>query len=394
VVNSSTVLLKNEETPMRVLIIGGGIGGLAAAIALRNAGHEVHVFERAPALKEVGAGIALWANAIKALDKLGVGAMIRTISLPDLNGGIRTAHGSLLAGAATGELEQRFGAPTLVMHRADLLNTLLMAFDRDLVYLNAECVGYHADQHCVTAQFADGRQMDGDVLIGADGIRSAIRAQMLPDARPRYAGYTAWRAVATFDHAKAGDKWGESWGRGARFGIAPLKNGQVYWFAVLNTPEGTHDEPTQGKQKLLSVFGAWHKPVGALIEAADDAAILRNDIYDLAPLPKWTENRVALLGDAAHATTPNLGQGACQALEDAVVLGQCLTSHADIAHALGNYESQRMTRANRVVALSRQIGAVGQWESPLACWLRDLGMRLMPAELRMKQLGTIIGYEV
>jgi len=379
---------------MRALVIGGGIGGLATAIALLNAGHEVHVFERAPEIKEVGAGIALWANAIKALDKLGVGRSVRSISLPDLNGGIRASNGALLSGASTSELEQRFGAPTLVMHRADLLNTLFSAIDRDLIYLNIQCVGYEADERCVTAHFADGRQMDADVLIGADGIRSAVRGQMFPEARPQYAGYTAWRAAVNFEHKKVGDKWGETWGRGARFGIAPLKNGQVYWFATQNVAEGEKDPPGQVKQRLKDIFAGWHEPIEALIDAADESTILRNDLYDLAPLPRWTDGRVALLGDAAHATTPNLGQGACQALEDAVMLGRCLTLEANVVTALREYESKRMARANMIVARSRQIGAVGQWENPLACTLRNTLLRLMPASMRMKQLEEVVGHEV
>src|SRR5262249_16464657 len=150
---------------------------------------------------------------------------------------------------------------------------------------------------------------------------------------PIYAGYTAWRAVASFDHIAVGDMWGESWGRGVRLGIAPLRNDQVYWFATKNAPESEKDVAGQVKPELLRLFGDWHAPIRALIEATDESKILRNDIYDLEPLPRWTDGRVALLGDAAHATTPNMGQGACQALEDAVVLGQCLRPDVDVVTA-------------------------------------------------------------
>jgi FAD-dependent urate hydroxylase len=379
---------------MRALVIGGGIGGLAAAIALTHSGVETYVFERAPELKEVGAGITLWANAVKALDKLGVGTLIRNIGLPDLNGGIHRSDGLLLSGAATGELEKRFGAPTLVMNRTELLNTLMNAFDRDMVYLDTSCVGYQSDDKCVTALFADGRQMDADVLIAADGVRSAVRAQMFPEAHAKYAGYTAWRAVVPFDHTRVGDKWGESWGHGTRFGIAPLKNDHVYWFATKNAPEGEKDVAGQLKRQLLALFGDWHEPIRALIEVTDETKILRNDIYDVEPLARWTDGRVALLGDAAHAATPNLGQGACQALEDAVVLGQCLKPDVNVVTALREYEGRRLKRANQVVLRSRQIGVVGQWENPLACTLRDTAVRLLPQSMRIKQLSDIIGYEV
>src|SRR5262249_45679107 len=158
--------------------------------------------------------------------------------------------------------------------------------------------------------------------------------------------------------------------------------------------EGGQDTAGQVKRQLLGVFGDWHEPIKELIEATDESKILRNDIYDIDPLPRWTDGRAALLGDAAHATTPNLGQGACQAIEDAVVLGKCLRADSNVVTALREYEARRIKRANMVVMRSRQIGVVGQWENPLACTLRDTAMRLMPQSMRINQLGSIIGYEV
>lgn len=374
----------------KVIVIGGGIGGLAAAIGLQQIGIDVEVYERADELREVGAGISLWANAIKALDKLGVGAAIRAISSPEVQGGIRSADGNLLMSASSAELRERFGEVGIVMHRAELLATLLEACGAERVRLGAPCVAFEQDREGVTARFADGRLVRGDLLIGADGINSVVRAQLHGQQPPTYAGYTGWRAVLEFDHRQL--KPGETWGRGARFGQIPMDKGRLYWFATRNAPAGQHS-PDGEKAELRRIFRAWHAPIPAIIEATDEAAILRNDILDRPALSRWGERRVTLLGDSAHAMTPNLGQGACQAIEDAVVLANHLRASGDTVAALRAYEAQRIPRTTWLVNQSRKIGRIGQWENPLAVSLRAMVVRLA-APLQAKQMERIIGYEV
>lgn len=376
---------------MKTIIVGAGIGGLAAAIGLRRAGIAVAVYEQAARLGEVGAGITLWPNAVKALRQLGLGEAIRAIGVLEGQGGIRTAGGRLLASGAARDLEREFGAPTLAMHRADLHATLLGALGGDYVRLGARCLGFEQGAQGVTVRFADGSSDAADLLVGADGLRSAVRAQLHGPQPPRYAGYTAWRAVVPFEHAQLLP--GESWGAGARFGQVPLGDGRVYWFATKNTPPGGRSAAGE-RAELLRLFGGWHAPIPALIAATPEADILRHDLFDRPPLGRWGAGRVTLLGDAAHPMTPNLGQGACQAIEDAVVLTKRLVAGGDPTAALRAYEADRQPRTAQIMRQSRQIGAVGQWQGPLSVAARNLLMRALGPRLQARQLAAVIGYEV
>jgi len=289
----------------------------------------------------------------------------------------------------------RFGSPPLIVHRAQFQAALTDALGRDHLVLGARLASITVGGDGAAARFADGRVVRGDLLVGADGIRSTVRQQLVPAIAPRYAGYTAWRAIVPFDHARV-PRWGESWGRGARFGVAPVGRDRVYLFATANAPAGGDRvaTPEGRKADLLARFGDWHDPIPALLAATEPAAILRNDIEDLPPLPAWGTGPVTLLGDAAHAMTPNLGQGACQALEDAAVLGACLGDGGDPVLALRRYEAVRRPRTVAIQRRSRQIGVVGQWANPLACVLRDRMLRLLPEEGRLRQLDPILGYQV
>lgn len=373
----------------RILIIGGGIGGLATAIALRNVGYEVAVFERVAQPREVGAGLSLWANAVKALKQLGLGEMLKAISIPEVQGSIRTWNGTVLTTTSTQELEKALGEPNLIFHRAELHAALLQALPADVVQLGKACTGFQQDANGVTAHFADGDQVRGAALIGADGLHSVVRAQLHGAQPPTYAGYTAWRAVIPFPLERLLP--GETWGAGARFGQVPMSGNRVYWFAAQTAPEGAHS-PDGEKAELLRICRGWHAPIEALIEATPEAAILRNDIYDRPPLSRWGEQRVTLLGDAAHPMTPNLGQGACQALEDAVVLARCLRNQADVVAALRAYEVQRIPRTSYIVQQSRRVGVIGQWQQPVAVWLRNFLVKNLLARIQTQQIIRLVGY--
>lgn len=378
----------------KALIIGAGIGGLTTAVALQKAGFAVDVYERAPQLNAVGAGISLWPNAIKALDQLGIGSHIRTMGMTEGSGGIHNAKGQTLFSTDVHVAEARFGAPTIVIHRANLSQIVQDAYTGGL-HLGKQFVGYVEDATGVTARFTDGTTANGDLLICADGIHSVLRQQWFPTSHPLYAGYTAWRGVVKFDHAQVGKLWGESIGRGDRFGLAPLSEGQIYWYASQNLPEKTKIATAQLHPHLLKIFGDWSAPIPAVIQATPSETILQNDIYDIAPLPEWVRGRVALLGDSAHAMTPNMGQGGCQAIEDAVVLSKCLQKYeGNIEAGLLAYQSQRLPHANKVAQNSRRIGQVLAQSNPLVCALRDLAFRLMPAEVQMRNLEAIVAHEV
>jgi 2-polyprenyl-6-methoxyphenol hydroxylase-like FAD-dependent oxidoreductase len=379
---------------MRVLVVGGGIGGLAAALALRQAGIDVAVFERAGAYREVGAGLTLWPNALHALQALGLRSQLDALAVPQLSGGIRTWRGDVLLQTSIDEVKRRFGAPPVAVHRAELLAMLNDALEPTMVQLNSPLTRFTQDDHGVVATFADGRTERADVLIGADGLHSVVRAQLFGRSKPRYAGYSAWRAVVPYDtHRLPAGMIGETWGCGARFGIVPMSGNRVYWFGTINAPEGQRNGMGGHKREVMELFGGWHAPIRDLVSATDDAVILRNDIYDRPPLRHWTVGRITLLGDAAHPMTPNLGQGACQAIEDAVVLARCLRAGMNPAAGLRMYERARFKRTSAIVQQSRQIGQVGQWSHVAACRARDALMRMTPSIVQMRQLAWILNYQ-
>jgi 2-polyprenyl-6-methoxyphenol hydroxylase-like FAD-dependent oxidoreductase len=258
------------------------------------------------------------------------------------------------------------------------------------IELGFDAVEYSQDADRVRLKSRDGREREGSLLVGADGLRSAVREQMVRDGAPKYAGYTSWRGVTPpCDLAEPG-RVVESWGRGQRFGIVPIAGRRVYWFATANAPAGERDP---GKAALLDRFREFHAPVSALIEATDEEALLRADIYDRDPIDRWTEGRVVLLGDAAHPMAPNLGQGGCQAMEDALALARALAKQIDHRAAFAEYERERIGRANDFVRWSRSFGRAGQLESAPARWLRDLALRATPKGMMERSMRKTFEFD-
>jgi 2-polyprenyl-6-methoxyphenol hydroxylase-like FAD-dependent oxidoreductase len=377
----------------KAVVIGGGIGGLTAAISLRRAGVEAVVFERSPELREVGAGIALWANATKALRKLGLYEAVRDRAA-EIGGETRTWLGRRLFAIPAEAMRSRFGEANLVMHRADLQAALLAAQPDDAVRLGANLESFSQDGEAVVAHFSEGREETADFLVGADGLRSTVRARLLDDGPPRYAGFTAWRGIAEGVEGLVPDGVGLNlWGRGMEFGLISIGRGRAYWYLTKNVPEGGAEAPCGRKEEVLGHLRGWYGAARAAVEATEDASILRNDIFDREPVWRWGEGRATLLGDAAHPMTPNLGQGACQAIEDAVVLGASVRGTRSAA-SLRSYEARRIQRTGVVVRASRSMARVLQIEAPLLCGVRDAVVRRMPGGVRMGRLDPIVGYEV
>ncbi|TMC45245.1 MAG: FAD-dependent oxidoreductase [Chloroflexi bacterium] len=361
-----------EKYSLHVSIIGGGIGGLATASALQRQGIQVTLFERNPELREIGAGLTLWANGVQMLRQLGLADALAAVSAALTHFECWSWRGKRLGSMRLDTIERRVGAPSIGIHRADLLRLLAGEVSRESVHVNAHCVGFRQEQGHVISHFADGQQHQADLLVGADGLYSVIREQLLGQQPPRYSGYTCWRGVAVFEerHVSPGIS-SETWGRGRRFGMLPIGNGRVFWYATYNCPAGGQDQAGERKSRLSQLFGGWREPIEQLIEATDEGAILRNDILDRRPVRHWGSGRVTLLGDAAHPPTPNLGQGACQALEDALVLAGCLADQREPVAALHAYEARRMKRSAAIIKQSSLFGKIGQWEHPLLCALRD-----------------------
>jgi len=378
--------------------VGAGIGGLSAAIALQRRGIEAVIFERTSELKEIGAGIAIAANAMKALDSLGLADVVKHIGAEPQFYEIRSWRGEMLSKVSVSEQREKLGATSVAVHRADLQAALLqgLAEAGGKVHLGKECVGFEETEGYVRASFASGREERGDLLVGADGLNSTVRERLLADGPPRYAGYTAWRAVVTPQREFVPHGALESWGRGKRFLFTRIGRGRVYWAAAKNAPQGTEGR-TAGSRKdpMLGTFRGWHEPTEELIGVTDERAIVHTGIYDRDPLKeRWGKGRISLLGDAAHPMTPDLGQGACQAIEDAVVLAKCLSEESDPASALRHYEAHRTRRVAVIVRRSRRLGRVAQLKNPLLCQLRDVLLKKTPDRVPQRQAEEIVAYEV
>ncbi|GAA4507099.1 FAD-dependent monooxygenase [Actinoallomurus oryzae] len=371
------------------IIAGGGIGGLAAAVALGRRGWRVEVLERAPAIGEVGAGLSLWPNGVRALDALGLGERVRESAMPETEGGVRDRSGRWLVRSDTAELERRYG-PVVMIHRARLLDLLREAIPPGALRLGAEVSGVRDDGTRVEVTHGAGVSRAA-LLVGADGLRSAVRRCVWPEAPgPRYAGYTAWRLVVDPPEGRP-DTGGETWGRGERVGVVPLAGGGIYLFAVANAPEGARS-PDGEPAELRRRFGGWHDPIPALLDAVSEEAVLRSDIYDLPPLKSYVNGRVALLGDAAHAMTPDQGQGANQALEDAVTLAALLDADPAVPSALAAYDRERRPRTQTIARRSRSTGVVAQWSSAPAVAVRNRLLRLVPPGAVLRALGPVLNW--
>jgi 2-polyprenyl-6-methoxyphenol hydroxylase-like FAD-dependent oxidoreductase len=369
---------------MRILVVGGGIGGLAAAIAIRQADQDVLVVERAQALAAVGAGIALSPNAMAALERLGLADELRRRGHAPARALGLNRRGQVLVEIPYAKR----GWEMLGVHRADLQEALLGALPPESVRLGRACTGFERRDGRVRVELEGGGWEESDVLVGADGLRSVVRRGLLGDSELRYSGYVAWRAVTERLPTVPEDRFSESWGPGARFGLIPIGGGRLYWFTAEDAPEGAA-VPDAPLEDIRRRFADWHDPIPAVVDATDESTLSRTFVYDRPPVKQWGEGRVTLLGDAAHPMTPNLGQGAAQALEDAVVLGRELGRDGDPADALRRYELRRRRRANASVKQSFQAGRLAHISTPRACAVRDLVLRALPNRLTAAQQARL-----
>lgn len=378
---------------MKVIIIGGGIGGLSAAIALARVGVETGVYEQADRLREVGAGLTLWSNASKALGELGAAGGLLAIGSAVARFEVRSWRGDVLTVMPFALWERRLGAPVnICVPRGAFLEQLAGLIDPEKIHCGVKCVGFDEEDAGITVRFANGRKERADILVGADGLSSVVRAQLHGESKPRYAGYTCWRALARFEHERLPSGMAfEASGPGKRFSIHHCGHGQVFWYATKNATQGRADTPGGRKAEVLECFRDWFSPIPELIKATQDA-ILRNDIVDRTPLRSWGRGRVTLLGDAAQPMTPNLGQGACQALEDAVTLAHCFEHRDDVAEILRSYENLRKGRTTAITNQSLRVGIMGQLQNPVARKLRDTVTRFTPHAISLRFMESILRY--
>jgi 2-polyprenyl-6-methoxyphenol hydroxylase-like FAD-dependent oxidoreductase len=373
-----------------MIIAGGGIGGMTAALALQRAGLEITIFERAPAFAEVGAGMSLWPNATHVLRALGMldDVLARGESVTQFN--LHRPDGKTISTIPM----DGFATPAVCIHRADLHQALHQSLQSVRLEPNQVIQSFSQRSGRVTARLASGLEATADGLIGADGINSAIRAQIHGSARPIYRGYCIWRGIAPDTGWWVRGHISETWGAGQRFGILPMGQGRICWYATRNGPPSQPDAPEGRKAEIQELFEDWHQPIPELIAATPPASIMKNDAHDRNPLRQWGEGCVTLLGDAAHPITPNVGQGACMAIEDAAALAKLLPQATDITAAFRAYERMRRARTAYVARQSRRIGAIGQWENPWIVKGRNFITRLVLSCSPNEQLNAVYAYKI
>ncbi|MFI7679496.1 FAD-dependent monooxygenase [Actinophytocola sp. NPDC049390] len=377
----------------KAIVIGAGIGGMTAANALQRTGWQVKVYEQAPEIGPVGAGVGIAPNAVKALDRLGLGEGLREHGRRQDALEIRTRSGRRLTRLPGTDIEDRYDAPFYALHRAELHHVLARRLNPDTLHTGhrATTITTDADTATVTFQTTAGTVSEtADLVVAADGVNSHLRATLFPDyPGPTYAGYTVWRGLVPNSRSVPAILT-ETWGKGARFGIATLGGGQTYWFACENMTE--HAKPEHGLDMLAQRFQHWHEPIPELIAATPEDTLLRHDVYYLhARLPSFVRGRVALLGDAAHAVTPDIGQGACLAIEDAVVLASAVDD-SGVDEGLRVYDAARRPRTERMARFSGRLANLLQTSNRATIAIRDTISLAVPASLLTRAAGAAFAW--
>jgi salicylate hydroxylase len=364
----------------RVAIIGGGIGGATAGCALAQAGLEVSVYEAAPELKEIGAGVALHPNAMRVLRMIGVEDAVRKVAgrseyLVTCDG----KTGRTISKISRARQAATYGLAGATVHRADLLDVIADTLPPGSVTLGKRCATVESHDDTAVARFEDGTEIEADVIIGADGIHSRVRAALFGPDDPRFTGKICYRSVVPMDAiagAKPSTDNAQWLGPHGTIVLYPLRGNQLVNVVAHYDDEHYRHESWINecdREEVLDRYAGWHESLGRVFAAGD--TWYKWALYDRDPIPRWTQGRITILGDAAHPMLPYLGQGACQAIEDGAVLATALRAEPENPQrALERYESTRRPRASRVVLAARERGASNHLSSPLAALKRDLGI--------------------
>jgi 2-polyprenyl-6-methoxyphenol hydroxylase-like FAD-dependent oxidoreductase len=369
----------------RIAVVGAGIAGLATAVALQRRGFDVTVIEEREHTSS-GAGISIWPNALAALDEIALGDAVRDAGGRVTAGAMRWRDGTWLRRPHPDRVVKALGEPLVVVQRAVLTEVLTGGLRPGTVRQGVAVTNVAETPAGVRLDLAGGEIIHADAVVGADGTRSAIARRINGPLPDRYAGYTAWRGVAAF--AIDPDLAGETMGPGVEFGHVPMGPDHTYWFATERAAEGS--TATEGELTYLRrKYSSWAEPMPDLLAATDPAAILRHDIYDRSPAKVWARGRVVLVGDAAHAMRPHLGQGGCQGLEDAAILAAFADGADDLASAFARFEAFRKPRVSPLIRESAMFGRIVNLRPAALSGAASLATALVPEAVLTRHLAGI-----
>lgn len=373
----------------KALIIGGGIGGVTTALALARKGIDAQVYESAPELKPLGKGIWVPANALQVLQRLGLSDAVARAGWQLERIQLRTTK-ALLQDFDLNRLQERFGHTNISIHRAELLRVLVEALPPGTLHLNSRFVGFTQDAQGVTARFHDGSEARGDILVGADGIRSLVREQLFPGVPLRYSGQTCYRGIAELElPAEIARTCWEVWGGDYRFGFSAIGQRQAYWFAPVTAPANSPMPEGSLSAWLTKQYAHFPAPIPDILRHTPDSEIIRTDLYDFAPIDSWCQGRVVLIGDAAHAMTPNLGQGGAQAVEDAYALAEKLAACPRPEQAFQEFQTLRMPKVRWIVKTAWRFGKMAHARNRLLQAVRNTVMKWTPQRLNDRLMARV-----
>lgn len=367
-----------------VTIIGAGIGGLTTALTLKQRGLNVALYESSAEIKPVGAGILIAHNAMQVFQKLGIQDAIAKAGNSISHIKITDAQLNDISSVDLTPYEIKYGVRNIAIHRGELQKILANEIGYDKINLSKRLTKIEQNE-LFQLTFEDHSTLESKVVIGADGIHSVVRNQLFKKSTLRKANQKCWRGICEIElPEKYHNEVIEAWGKGKRFGFVKISTKKVYWFAVVNSKN-----VKTADVDLAAMFKEFHSDILDLILATNKDQIIANDIIDLNPIDKWQNKNICLIGDAAHATTPNMGQGACQAIEDAYVLGKLLDEGTVLEETFEKYEKLRIKKAHQIVHSSWTLGKIAHMENRFGIWIRNKMMKIMPQSVNRKQLDMV-----
>lgn len=375
---------------MKIAVLGAGIGGLTTAIALKKHNINVQVFEATDQIRAVGAGIWMPPNAMRIFDQLEVGENIRKVGLELTKIEIKDQFDKPISKIDGEWLNKNFGCRSVSIERTKLHEVLAHSLSEDQIYLNHACEKVEQTDDKVILTFANGKQKSFDYLIAADGIKSVGRQVISPKRPLRYSGQTCFRGISSADNLdllQGGSV--EYWGDGIRFGLSPIGENKCYWYSTIVQEAGIRYSQEDIKKLLIKAFAQFPESVRGILGTLGDINIIQTDLFDLLPSSEWVNKRIVLLGDAAHATTPNLGQGGAMAVEDAYLLAQEIAKNKNMEDAFKKYCEERKERVHFIVDTSYKIGQMSNSTNKTANKIRNFLMSKTPQWIMEKQLNKV-----